>query len=616
AAIATTAPSGRGYQSEGFYYLPLQSGEIIGIQLQNGRVLARSASRLGQTPGNLVAFKGALFSQNVQRLVAFRPLPVVRRLIDDRVAKQPNAPGVLVDRGELRLQQGDEQRGLQDLRSAWKQLQTAQRAAEDNENLSRAFQESGRLQSLERSRALLASAWMGGLRSDFRAYLKYSKELETLLDDPTEEFQFHRVMAAGLHAAGQNGPALQHYLVLVASSTSDQDLIPFAAAQSVRVDRWVRPRVAQILRDAEPQLRLWIQRLMHERLEEALESEGTEALELLADSFSDYPVANRARNEIINRLDRTRDRTRVLFQMRRLAESDQIDVAASATVQMGELLLDGRSLNAVEHVTKQLESRWADVHCAGFTGREHAERIRADSRFQNLSATRIAWSDSELRAEAGAQNTSIRAEYPIVVKGPRGHLAGWTFRLGSSRQHMIAFDGDGRQQWQVPLSMAGSRFGIPGAGCVVQICDGLLVVNLSGQFVVMDTRTVNKTPRVLWKRGLFDGGDSGKSRPMVRQMIVRGAGKMVFTDLRGRPLGQIGPVNDQFICYQSETRLFAVDSLTGRALWTRSGIARGATLFGNERFVGVIPPGSRFATLYRALDGESQADVELPEDEM
>ncbi|MEO1995391.1 MAG: PQQ-binding-like beta-propeller repeat protein, partial [Planctomycetaceae bacterium] len=46
AAIATTAPSGRGYQSEGFYYLPLQSGEIIGIQLQNGRVLARSASRL------------------------------------------------------------------------------------------------------------------------------------------------------------------------------------------------------------------------------------------------------------------------------------------------------------------------------------------------------------------------------------------------------------------------------------------------------------------------------------------------------------------------------------------------------------------------------------------
>ena len=616
ASLGTDTPSGRGYQSAGHYYLPLKSGEIMGIQLENGRVLARSASRLGNIPGNLVASHGSLFSQDVERLVAYRPLAAVEQQIAQRLAQNPEAPQGLVDRGELRLQQGEEQAGLNDLRSAWKQLQAAYQAAEDDEKLSRAFQDSGQMQSLRRSRGLLASAWMGGLRTDFGGYVKYSKELETLLDDPADTFQFHRVMAAGLHTSGQFGPAFQHYLVLVASSTGDQQLIPFGAAQSVRVDRWVRPRVAQILNDAEPQLQLRIQRLLNDRLQEALESDGVESLELLAESFSDSPIAHRARNEIINRLDPTQDRTRVLFQLRRLAHSDLIDVAVAATVQMGELLLDGRSLVAIERVVSQLESRWDDVKFAGMTGREHAARMRADPKFQALLSTRATWPQSELNATAGAQGTSIRAEYPIQVQGPRGNLQDWTFRLSSSRQFMLAFDGDGRQQWQVPLSVGVSRFGIPGGGCVVHISDGLLVVNLSGHFVVMDTRTVNKTPRVLWKAGLYDGGGTERSRPMVRQMIVRGAGKMVFTDPRGRPLGQIGPVNDQFICYQSETKLYCVDSLTGRPLWTRAGIARGATLFGNDVSVGVIPPGSRFATLYRALDGELQGNVELPDNQV
>jgi len=611
-ATSTGVPSGRGYHSNGFYYLPLQSGEIVGIDLGNGREIVRSASRSQQIPGNLVALRGMLFSQSVDRLVAYRPLPAVESEIADRLTKQPDAPLALVDRGELRLQHGDEHGGLQDLRSAWRRLQAAQEATQGDEQRAQAFLKSGQLQSLERSRGLLTSAWMGGLRSDFVSYVQYSKDLESLLTDPADQFQFHRVMASGLHAAGQFRAAFQQYLQLAASSPDEQDLIPFAAEQSVRMDRWIRPRVAQIYNDAEPELRLWIQRQLRERLDESLESEGVADLELLAGSFSDFPVADQVRNEMIKRLDATEDRTRLLFQLRRLADSEQIDVAASATVQIGDVLLDGRSFEAIEHAARQLETRWADVRCSGRTGREHAERLRSDPRFRELAASQIPWPDAEMHAEIGSQGTSIGAEYPMAVKGSRGPLPGWTFRLGSRRQHMIAFDGDGREQWKVPLTIAGSRLGIPGTGCVVQICDSLLVVNLGGQFVVMDMLTANKTPRFLWKRALFEGGGTDRSRPVVRQMIVRGKRQMMFSDPRGRPLGQIGPINDQFVCYQSETELYVADSLTGRPLWTRSGISRGSTLFGDEQVVGVISRGSRYATLFRALDGELQGNVELP----
>jgi len=614
-ATSTGVPSGRGYQSGGFYYLPLQSGQIVGIDLKNGRELVRSDSRSDHIPGNLVALRGMLFSQTVDRLVAYRPLPAVETEIAARLANQPDDPLVLVDRGELRLQQGDEHGGLQDLRSAWRRLQAAHAATQGDEPREQAFLKSGQLQSLERSRGLLMSAWMGGLRADFASYLQYSKDLESLLTESEDQFQFHRVMASGLHAAGQSRGAFQQYLQLAASAPGEQTLIPFAAQQSVRIDRWIRPRVAQIYHDAEPELRLWIQRQLRERFEKSLESDDVADLELFAGSFSDFPLADQVRQEMIKRLDAEKDRMRLLFQLRRLAESDQLDVAASATVQIGDVLLDGRSFAAIEGTARQLETRWAEVRCSGRTGREHAERLRSDPRFLKLADAQVTWPDDGIQTEIGSQSTSIRAEYPVAVKGPRGALPGWTFRLGSRRQHMIAFDGAGREQWQVPLTVSTSRFGVLGAGCVVHISDSLLVVNLGSHFVVLDTLTAKQTPRFLWKQALFEGGATDRSRPVMRQVIVRGARQMVFSDPRGRPVGQIGPVNDQFVCYQSETDLYVADSLTGRSLWTRSGIERGSTLFGDKQTVGVIPRAGRYATLFRALDGELLGTVELPQGE-
>jgi outer membrane protein assembly factor BamB len=67
-------PSGRGYQADGQYYLPLNvsgEGEVATIQLDPPAILHRSQWPGGAIPGNLICHRGQILSQNVDWLESF-----------------------------------------------------------------------------------------------------------------------------------------------------------------------------------------------------------------------------------------------------------------------------------------------------------------------------------------------------------------------------------------------------------------------------------------------------------------------------------------------------------------------------------------------------------------
>ncbi|MES1262151.1 MAG: PQQ-binding-like beta-propeller repeat protein, partial [Acidobacteriota bacterium] len=95
-----------------------------------------------------------------------------------------------------------------------------------------------------------------------------------------------------------------------------------------------------------------------------------------------------------------------------------------------------------------------------------------------------------------------------------------------------------------------------------------------------------------------------------RQRNLRG--RMPFNQMNADHLGMIGPVLRNYIAVQRGRKLQVLDSLTGKPLWIRDGMAPGSELFGDEELLFVVPPDATSAEALRALDGESLGTRALP----
>ena len=114
---------GRGFLAGSVYYVPLETGAIAGVDLKTGRLLAKSPVRGDFELGNLVAVKGRIISQSVHEIVALNSLDSIQQELKQNLVAG-NRPETLVDRGELRLQLGEEAAGLADLRNALETIPT------------------------------------------------------------------------------------------------------------------------------------------------------------------------------------------------------------------------------------------------------------------------------------------------------------------------------------------------------------------------------------------------------------------------------------------------------------------------------------------------------------
>ena len=92
---AGSLPSGRGFYSGNYYYLPLNSAEVAKINLDTGTIEARARSRSGTIPGNLVCYQGSIISQSADYVDAYYQLDVLKKQIDVALEKQPDDPKAL-----------------------------------------------------------------------------------------------------------------------------------------------------------------------------------------------------------------------------------------------------------------------------------------------------------------------------------------------------------------------------------------------------------------------------------------------------------------------------------------------------------------------------------------
>ena len=594
-------PSGRGVRTGRLFHLPLTTAEIATIDLQTGRILARAPSRTGDVAGNLVSSDGTLVTQAFGRLVGFKPLEVLRAEIRDRLKGNPNDAGALALRGGIRLHRGFEATGLDDLRHAV------------------------RLKPDSPARDVLVATLLEGLRFDFVSYRGTAAEIEKLVGNARQKSRYLRLYAAGLQQVGEQQAAFAEYLKLIGSDGNENELEPISGSLSVRTDRWLRTRFAELYRSADPAARQRMLVAVRGRLNDALNNKTPTRLRGFLESFAELPIAEPARKALVERLDDKRSASELALRLERLRHAEDRETAAYAAARLARLLIDKQKLDdRLEMLLDELNTKWADVACLDKkTGRQLAESWRALPNVADALVLKTDWPPGPVKVTHPYHRASYRRFYPVPFSADPGSVfRGWLLRIDQRGQVLVAIDSNGVERWRLSLRSAqrtvrSSYLGSMGNYALAQ--GHLLVVGLGSRFLVLDTlaATLKNEPKIVWQKFLYKHrpeltGGRGKQVQARWVMLPNGQRQMKLLDPSFQPMGTVGPVTSEMVCYQVGTTVYAADPLTGSTLWERRNLPRGGTLFGDDQYVFLLQPNSEQVIVLRADDGVRLGERTLP----
>jgi outer membrane protein assembly factor BamB len=607
-AVPIPMPSGRGLLSDGMFFLPLSTAELLSVDATDGRVVARSRSPTGQCIGNLVgtgngsATAGAggfIISQSVEQIESLPQNETMQAEVAKALEQNAEDAWAFGLRGELALQRGDELAAYRDLKLALS------------------------LKPDPRTRELLRSSLMEGLRVDFANFRSSRSEIESLLDTPEQRSRYFQLLGRGLEQAGDWQAAFSAYLKLVNPTMRPEGLEQVEASRSVRRDRLVQSRTGDIYARADGAERTEMDREVRQFWEAARSSDKPEDLRAFLNSFGRHPLASEARRELIQRADRiaARDRLDLEMWLAHAARSPDPAVAAPATARWIALLLAaGRPADALP-LLELLRTRWPDVPCHdGQTARQFVEKSFADEGVRAARAASVVWPVGRVEVDrqevATVTNTMLAYQIPIV--GSRGHfLNGHSLEVTIQGHELTLRDDLLRPVWKVPLGPAMSNVNSQLNYAVVR--DHLLIVvigpNVIAVHLVGDSFDRDKLgpPRLLWQQSLIESAGVGQSVTfVVQQVVVNGVVQKMPTDSQGQPLGSLGPVTRDAVILQRGRKLVALEPLTGSIVWLRDDLPPGMRLFGDDEFAIAVPRGGTDARVFRITDGADAGTRELP----
>jgi outer membrane protein assembly factor BamB/predicted negative regulator of RcsB-dependent stress response len=584
-------PSGRGFYNGRRYHLPLSTAEVAAIDMDTGRIVARSKSRSGTVPGNLICYHGAVISQSIDIIERFDQRDDLWQQIAATIAENPNDPGALARRGELLLDEGDFRKAVDDLRRSF--------AVEPD----------------PRTRELLVDALLEGLRVDFKSYSDQLAEIEQLIEQTQQRGAFLRLAATGWQSLGDATAAFAAYMRIAALDDKLDDLERVDHALSVRRDRWVQARLKGLIDAASPAERAEMERTIRERYEAATRVAGATALRKFLAYFGSLPIAELAREELARRLIEEGALVEAEQLLAHLERSTDPRRAAAATARYAAMLESaGRHEDAATYYNRLLD-RFADVECVeGKTGRQLISAIPEKSELAQALAPAEPWPVGIVeREDARGGGGVVNRHFALDLGGPLAPFYEYA-ALGLDQQQQVLFglDGFGRERWRVSLRDAkdvnvnNNPFLNNGQMNPARVSGHVVLVSLGYQILAIDSLggVAGEGARILWRHELMDRSANPGFQPQAHVVQVPWAvPRIVPADQFGRPLGNIGPITTTLACYQRLRSVIAVHPLTGETLWTRGDTEPGSDVFGDDELLFVVSPNGDEALVVRALDG-------------
>lgn len=592
------APSGRGFATDRYYYLPTAGGELLKIDLSDGKLVSSCTTSI--TLGNLVSYRDEVLSLGPGWLSTFYQTEPLRHRVEKALADNPDDVDALARYGELLLQEGKREEAIETLRKA-------SQAKPDDDT----------------TRALLVGTLLGTLRDDFAANRHYAEEIERLMDRPSQQSEYLRLMAAGWQKEGEIAKAFDAYLDLArlksdlmkSGGAAEMDVEQVERYRSVRIDRWLQARIGELLAAANVDQREQMEKTIRQEYDAAMAGGETSALRRFVRQFGAHPWADQVRLKLAGNLAGAGDVLEAELMLTRLEENADNKIAAAAAAQVARLLeRERRSEEAVLQYRK-LAERWGDVVCLdGKTGQQLLDQAAANHELQQAMALLEPWpggkADVQVSSEGVNKFPGYRRVYASSVRqrtgpSPVGMALGYD-------QHQNAFVvRDGRGAPVVNVSLGARRVSTTNYSLADARVNGhLLVISMGMEILAIDLLQAIRNPAesILWRRSLVHAtpGIPGQRISIQVQNLNHpwGGMRQVFADSQKRLYGATGVVESDGIYYMNVRELVCADPTTGDTIWSRENLPQGSDVFGDSELIFVVPPSSDEARVFSALDGK------------
>lgn len=588
-ALGGGTPSGRGFLSGDHYFLPTSDAKLLKIDLVGGQIAESISTE--RVLGNLLCFKDAVISQNCDLLSKYDQLQPLREWVAARLVTHPDDPLVLTRQAELLLHDSRRAEALTTLRRAH-QLTTSQDP--DRPTI----------------QALLVETLFAVLQSDFEDNRDAALEVEALIDDPAQQAEYQRLMAAGLTKTKEYEGAFRMYLKLagldaanLANADHQVDLEPVEPQLEARTERWIQAQLALLLEAASGEERQRIDQLVRDQFDSALEpaADTQQVLRRFLDFFGFHPLADEARIRLATQTPGKASLEAELW-LRDAAGASDPQIAGAATWQLTRILQQAGDHDEAAACFRRLGAEYRDVICGeGKTGQQLLDEARQDTQVAR-GLTPHDWPFGQWTVGQQDQGmASYQAFMPMeFVHGAGDRQLGYT--QGVSQ--LVVRDRFGRQTHHIPFVQPHSGYPFTVGLTFAKALGHFVVVRVGNDFVALDTwnPTESGDKSILWRKSLQP---TGVTPGTTRMNQPWGPGPRSVTN------GAIGAVLPSGVYVQRDRQLACLDPLTGDDVWVRGDIATGSDVFGDDRHVFVIPPASTIAMILSAVDGRllGQRDV-------
>ena len=587
-------PSGTGFLSDGHYYVPLNTAEVVAVGLDKGQIDHTYRSRRAVVPGNLVCSDGKIISQRAGSVEQFFQLDVLRNQVAKTLAAKPDDAEALAQRGEILWDEG--------------------KLAEAVDSLRHSFQ----ISPTANARVLLRDALLEGLRSDFAHYRQAGEEIRRLLDEPRQQAAYLRLMAEGYDSAKEFHPALEQYLKLIELDENRREMETLDKLHAVRRDRWIRIRLAELRGRATAEVRDEIDRMTKSRFEAASRADTIDEWQKFLDYFGAQPSADEARVRLVTKLREAHRLLPTEVVLRQLERSPDRKRAGWALAELAAMLGETKLHDDAAVCYARLRTQYADVVCRdGKTGLQLADALSAEDPVRKAMAPPAPWPQGAIEVQPPSQSRLTEmVSYSDAVPYQDGRgpfFAEMNLEFHHSPSLLRAVDGWGKRRWDVPVNELFGQESIPFGSNLLRATgrDHWLLITAGSKLVALDTLAAadRGIPKVLWSQDIDSPTRAaGGRRGRMGARIIRVAPMRVISPFSTSEWSTSAPVvsiSEDLLCFQRSQMLHAVDPATGEVLWTRDDVKPDSAVFGDAQYVFVLPPDKRNATILRAADGEA-----------
>jgi hypothetical protein len=597
--LENASPSGRGILTGSRLFLPLDTPEVVEIDLAAGLITDRSPARGGAVPGNLLAYRGEVISQGVDSLDVFHQAAPLENRIETALRKNARDPWALLWRGQFDLDRGRVAAGVAMVREAHA------------------------VEPARITREVVADAIAFAMRRNFAAAAPLWREAVEAGDSPEGMRATLRIVIDGFLGTGDLAQAWEACSMALARqpaadpSDPQRPSSPFRGpdgrplvedASDARLtsteDRWLRGRISDLVGRADPALRTKIDALAAESLAAAVAAADPVVrvgqLQAFIERFGRHPAALLARERLRDELDGMLRATDV-----------RSDAVRDIALRRDFLQLESLSDEAVEPTVSDLGKEWP----VGRVVQRRADESRGGGRVgagEGLRASRVM--PIPLENARHVLVPGLRLAYDLqqpglVATDGFGRRIGDPFGFDGGGR----FDGNGMAPMFQPMGTEASAI-----GRVVFVRSGPLVAAFelaardgekNRRLWVLSDRHDAAAQAALTLPAMGIGGRRG-GRNGVIPLGVRISEPDDPSVATGAVQG--GGIRATGVPVFANRTLALHDPVTGAILWERHRLPAVGDIFGDDQFLCACPADGRGALVIAMADGRLVRTCDVP----